>query len=372
MKYDLRYGKIKYVGFIVLDIICLVLSNTAAYYIYNHFSTAPYKYERHIEVIWYMVIADLFVTIVFNTLYLTLRRNLKREIIETAKHVAFSFVALSLILFSVKQGADYSRITIYLVYIIDFFLLLASREMAKIVLKRILEGRRVGSSLLVTTEGFAEEGIEEMRHTGRNVRQVLLLREGKKNISGVITTDDVKTALAIFCWENTERVYIYGIDYYTLPEILVSSLKDMNVSIDTVRIEYKVIDVKTINADNAEYGSLSFLEGKKDIPFPIRRVYWITETEASLHRGFHAHKANCQLLFCPYGEIDIILDDGKTKDTVKLDEPSKGLLLMPGLWREMVWIKSESVLCVLASEYYDPEEYIRNYDDFIAYKKGFK
>ena len=143
----------------------------------------------------------------------------------------------------------------------------------------------------------------------------------------------------------------------------------MHMKIDFVDFNYKVIDVKTIQNADPKYGALSFLEGKRDIPFPIRRVYWITETEADLHRGFHAHKLNCQLLFCPYGAIDIILDDGKEKHTVRLDEPGKGLLLMPGLWREMVWQKSGSVLCVLASEYYDASEYIRNYDEFIAYDR---
>ena len=114
------------------------------------------------------------------------------------------------------------------------------------------------------------------------------------------------------------------------------------------------------------------MEGKRDLPFPIRRVYWITETEAELHRGFHAHKLNCQLLYCPYGKIDIIMDDGQKRTTVSLDEPGKGLILMPGLWREMVWKKSRSVLCVLASEYYDPQEYIRDYDEFIAYSNNYR
>ena len=77
-------------------------------------------------------------------------------------------------------------------------------------------------------------------------------------------------------------------------------------------------------------------------------------------------------MYCPYGVIDIILDDGEKKTTITLDKPGKGLILMPGLWREMVWQKSGSVLCVLASEYYDAQEYIRNYDDFIAYSKNYR
>lgn len=132
-------------------------------------------------------------------------------------------------------------------------------------------------------------------------------------------------------------------------------------------MKYRTLEIKTAWNADPKQGRLSFVEGERDIPFSIKRVYWITETEADLHRGFHAHKLNSQLLFCPYGEIDIILDDGQKKNTVTLDDPGKGLVLTPGLWREMVWKKSGSVLCVLASEYYDEKEYIRDYDEFLAY-----
>ena len=157
-----------------------------------------------------------------------------------------------------------------------------------------------------------------------------------------------------------------------VPDYLVNACRHMGMNFDLVDFNYRVIDVKTIQNEDPKYGALSFLEGKRDIPFPIRRVYWITETEADLHRGFHAHKCNCQLLYCPYGKIDIILDDGEKRTTVTLDKPGKGLILMPGLWREMVWQQSGSVLCVLASEYYDAQEYIRNYDDFIAYTRKYR
>lgn len=132
-------------------------------------------------------------------------------------------------------------------------------------------------------------------------------------------------------------------------------------------MNYEVINIRTVMNEDLAYGGLSFFEGEHDIPFAIKRVYCIYETEAGLHRGYHAHKLNYQMLFCPYGEIDIILDDGKSREIVTLDSPSKGLLLYPGLWREMEWKKDKSVLCVAASEYYDPKEYIRDYDEFKEY-----
>lgn len=132
-------------------------------------------------------------------------------------------------------------------------------------------------------------------------------------------------------------------------------------------MDYEIIQIKTICDQDASYGALSFFEGEKDIPFQIKRVYFIYETQIGMHRGFHAHKLNWQLLFCPYGKIDIILDSGKGRETVALDDPSKGLLLHPGLWREMVRKQDRSVLCVAASEPYDPDDYIRNYEDFLAF-----
>ncbi|MBR6624010.1 MAG: FdtA/QdtA family cupin domain-containing protein [Ruminococcus sp.] len=134
-------------------------------------------------------------------------------------------------------------------------------------------------------------------------------------------------------------------------------------------MDYKIIDIKSTHYDDPKAGGLSFFEAERDVPFPIRRMYWIYDAEKGTHRGFHAHTLNWQLLFCPHGSIDLILDDGKSRETVTLDDPAKGLVLTPGLWREMIWNETGSILCVAASEYYDPEEYIRDYDEFIAYRK---
>lgn len=132
-------------------------------------------------------------------------------------------------------------------------------------------------------------------------------------------------------------------------------------------MNYDIIRIKSSFGDNKATGGVVFAEGEHDIPFSIKRIYCVLGAEAGTHRGFHAHKLNWQLLFCPYGIIDIIVDDGKSRETVVLDSPSKGLVLNPGLWREMIWKKNDSVLCVAASEFYDPDEYIRDYDEFLKY-----
>lgn len=134
-----------------------------------------------------------------------------------------------------------------------------------------------------------------------------------------------------------------------------------------VFMKYDLINLKTVMNKNPDLGGLTFCEGENDIPFQIRRIYYIYQTKKNEHRGFHAHKTNWQLLCCPYGSIDIILTDGTEVETIRLDDPSKGLVLHPGLWREMIWQKDESVLFVAASEYYDPEEYIRDYKEYLKY-----
>ncbi len=135
-------------------------------------------------------------------------------------------------------------------------------------------------------------------------------------------------------------------------------------------MKYDLKRLRTVMNKDSKLGGLSFVEGQRDIPFEIKRIYYIYKTEEDQHRGFHAHKKNWQLLFCPYGVIDIVLTDGKETNTVTLDEPSKGLILHPGLWREMIWKHDDSVLCVAASEYYDPDEYIRNYDEYLEYTRN--
>ena len=229
------------------------------------------------------------------------------------------------------------------------------------------------SVFLMTTDGFLQEGIERLKERGFDIKYLYLLENnGKKEIDGLPVIGEIKEAASVICWEMIDRIYIYGLDHQMVPEYLIRACKEMGLGFELVDFNYRVIEIKTIRHKDPKFGALTFLEGKRDIPFPIRRVYWITETEAELHRGFHAHKLNCQLLYCPYGCIDIVLDDGEQTTTVTLDRPGKGLILMPGLWREMVWRQSGSVLCVLASEYYDEEEYIRNYEAFLAYSKRYR
>lgn len=132
-------------------------------------------------------------------------------------------------------------------------------------------------------------------------------------------------------------------------------------------MEYCIVSIKTITTQ--ALGTLSFFEATKDIPFEVRRIYYIYDAPAGTQRGGHAHRNLHQVLFCPYGKIEIVLDDAETRESVMLDDPGKGLVIGPGLWREMIWHTDKAVLCVAASEYYDEHDYIRDYQEFLTYKK---
>ena len=116
-------------------------------------------------------------------------------------------------------------------------------------------------------------------------------------------------------------------------------------------------------------GSLAFLETYKHIPFDIKRIYYIYNVTPGARRGFHAHKKLQQVLISIHGTCKILLDDGKEKQIVELNSPAQGLVVGNAVWREMYDFSDQAVLLVLASEYYDEDDYIRDYDAFLSYLK---
>lgn len=114
-------------------------------------------------------------------------------------------------------------------------------------------------------------------------------------------------------------------------------------------------------------GQLVAIEANKDIPFEVKRVYYMYDTGDGVRRGYHAHKKLQQVLICIHGSCKILLDNGIEKEIVPLDDPSVGLFIGNNMWREMFDFSSDAVLMVLASEYYDESDYIRNYDDFLKF-----
>lgn len=119
-------------------------------------------------------------------------------------------------------------------------------------------------------------------------------------------------------------------------------------------------------------GRLIALEENKNIPFDIKRVYYIFDTKSGFVRGKHAHKNLQQILICVNGSCTILLDDGTEKVEVSLDCPNKGLIIKNHIWREMYNFSSDCVLMVLANQYYDEKDYIRIYQDFLDYVGNLK
>ncbi len=114
-------------------------------------------------------------------------------------------------------------------------------------------------------------------------------------------------------------------------------------------------------------GQLIALEEYKDIPFEIKRVYYMYDTKEGVRRGFHAHKNLQQILVCVHGSCDILLDNGKEKKIISLEKPYEGLYVPNDMWREMYHFSEDAVLLVLASDIYREEDYIRDYDKFLEF-----
>lgn len=127
----------------------------------------------------------------------------------------------------------------------------------------------------------------------------------------------------------------------------------------------RVVRIKTI--PTIEAGELSFFEANQDINFEVKRVYYISKVPEGVRRGFHAHKELKQLLFCPYGKIQLILENKEIREEITLSDPSIGIIIDKPTWREMLWLEKDSVLVVAASDYYKVEDYIRDYSEFKKY-----
>lgn len=116
-------------------------------------------------------------------------------------------------------------------------------------------------------------------------------------------------------------------------------------------------------------GNLTVVENDSTVPFGIKRAYYLYDVPGGESRGGHAHKGLYQLIVAASGSFTVTLDDGNVKRTFLLNRPYQGLLVVPGIWRTLDDFSSGAVCMVLASEGYSEDDYLRNYDDFIKFKK---
>jgi dTDP-4-dehydrorhamnose 3,5-epimerase-like enzyme len=125
-----------------------------------------------------------------------------------------------------------------------------------------------------------------------------------------------------------------------------------------------------LNKIHNRSGNITAIEGILNVPFDIKRVYYLYDVPGGAERGGHAHKELQQLIVAASGSFDVVLDDGKNKKVVELNRPYYGLYIVPGIWRELINFSSGAISLVLASNKYDKNDYLRNYEDFLNFRNN--
>ncbi len=130
-------------------------------------------------------------------------------------------------------------------------------------------------------------------------------------------------------------------------------------------LEVKNCSLIKLNKIEDPRGNITFLESKKHIPFDISRVYYLYDTPSGAERGGHAHYDLEQLIVAVSGSFDVLIDDGQNKEIITLLRPDEGLLISSMIWRELMNFSGGAVCLVLASNFYEEADYIRDYNEFI-------
>lgn len=115
-------------------------------------------------------------------------------------------------------------------------------------------------------------------------------------------------------------------------------------------------------------GNITVIENRKELPFDVERVYYLYDVPGGEARGAHGHKELRQLIVAVSGSFDITIDDGEVKRTITLNRPYQGLMIVPGIWRDINNFSSGAICLVLASHKYDENDYIRDYNEFLEYR----
>jgi len=150
------------------------------------------------------------------------------------------------------------------------------------------------------------------------------------------------------------------------------STTTMNFSISAGRMKKSsVYDcvIVPLNKIHNRAGNITIIEGQNNIPFNVSRLYYLYDIPGGETRGGHAHKELYQLIVAASGSFDVLLDDGQNKKIVTLNRPDFGVMVVPGIWRELIEFSSGAICLVLASIKYDEADYIRDYRNFVSEKK---
>ena len=175
-----------------------------------------------------------------------------------------------------------------------------------------------------------------------------------------------------------EADYIYDYEEYlryreTAENINPLAVKSQRSSRSPESIKYNVFDCTIVELDrhhSDRKGNLTVVENGQTLPFDVKRVYYLYDVPGGESRGSHAHKELSQLIIAASGSFTVTLDDGKCKRSFFLNRPYQGLYVKPGMWRDLGDFSSGAVCMVLASDVYMASDYIRDYQEFLEFRKG--
>ena len=159
----------------------------------------------------------------------------------------------------------------------------------------------------------------------------------------------------------------------TQPSSIKEGTKMNTIKPDTVSGIYNVFDCTIVELDkhhSNRRGNLTVVENGQTLPFDVKRVYYLYDIPGGESRGAHAHKELSQLIIAASGSFRVTLDDGKVKRSFFLNRPYQGLYVKPGIWRDLDDFSSGAVCMVLASDIYMKEDYIRDYNEFVEFRKN--
>lgn len=123
-----------------------------------------------------------------------------------------------------------------------------------------------------------------------------------------------------------------------------------------------------LNRINNRSGNITVIQNNVDVPFEVRRVYYLYDVPGGESRGAHGHRTLQQMIVAVSGSFEVTLDDGSSRKSFMLNRPFFGLLVPPGMWRDISNFSSGAICLVLASSYYDEKDYLRSYDDFLSFR----
>lgn len=171
------------------------------------------------------------------------------------------------------------------------------------------------------------------------------------------------------------RDYDDFLEYSQCHEYEDSHLTEEKLSfVSEKKCKYNVFDCTMVELDkhhSDRKGNLTVVENGQTLPFDVKRVYYLYDVPGGENRGAHAHKDLSQLIVAASGSFTVILDDGKCKRSFFLNRPYQALYVKPGMWRDLEDFSSGAVCMVLASEVYQPEDYIRDYDEFLKFRNAY-